>query len=60
MVINDKCYYISLSNATYMIQVENDFVTRCPPIAKWMKGLSWETYVRPWLLKRNATITEIE
>lgn len=51
----DNWYYISLSYATYAIQVKNEHVIKAPPIGKWMIGKHWSEVER-WLNGKNAYI----
>ena len=56
--IDGKAFFlVDLPHAYYGIEVTDGIVTRTPPIAKWMKGSTWD-YARKWIIDKGGAIYE--
>ena len=53
-----RCFYISLSYATFAIISEKDLIIETAPIAKWMMGKTLKE-IKPWLIRKKARVEEI-
>ena len=56
----EESYWIRLDYACYGIVVKNNRVIKAPPIAGWMIDKKFDSYVKRWLAKKNATITKLK
>jgi hypothetical protein len=46
--------WVSLSYATFGIEVEDDIVIKAPPVAAWMHGKHWQPTVLNWIIRKNG------
>ena len=52
-------WYVKLPYATFAIEVDTNFVTQAPPIARWMVGKK-EEEVLSWIYKKKGSCEEMK